>query len=296
MPCDFKDNKLLRVHEGGQQADIKKLTTERKEFLLKEANKEDWFELALRFGKELTLNEWRQEVRKCPRRKMVKLLGFDGGYPMVSGFVSCAIQDLLQYDVVLWDGDWFCERGWTNMIKTYLMAKKDGMAVAFQKRAEVPGFHRSYWELYRQFPHRIQIVVQKDAGYVSPKPILDKHDWLKEEFENGNLQKPKEEKYLTVAMVGRKFQGETNVIAMNGGNITTALAALETSKNPFKRIPWTVYEAWRERRDPSEVTLVHYAFNSKDLNDLTLHISEETRLELQQAQNQPENKGTSRCQ
>jgi len=50
----FKDEKLLRVQEPGQQCDMKRLTRQRKDWLLKHATKDDWFELALRFGKELT--------------------------------------------------------------------------------------------------------------------------------------------------------------------------------------------------------------------------------------------------
>lgn len=156
-------------------------------------------------------------------------------------------------------------QGWTGMIYTFLKAKKEATAVAFQKRAEVPGFHRSYWQLYQQFPNRIQIVVLKDAGYVCPQPILDRHNWLEKQFQKKHLERPylagdKEQynKYLTVALVGRKFQGETSVIAMNGGIITTALAALETGESPFNKIKWTVYEAWRVNDDKSK-TLLHYA-------------------------------------
>lgn len=276
----FEDNKLLRVQECGQQNDIPKLTEQRKEFLLKEATREDWFELALRFGKELTPYQWRQEVTKHPERKMVKLGGFDGGHPMVSEFVSQATSELLDSDVVIWDGDWFCERGWTGMIYTFLKAKKQATAVAFQKRAEVPGFHRSYWKLYQEFPNRIQIVVLNDSAYVCPQPILDKHDWLEGEFKKGSLQKPDRpandpKKYLTVAMVGRKFQGETKVVSMNGGNITTALFALETGSNPWKKIQWTVYEAWRPNQDKTERTLLKYATEKRaDAKDLKLVRSE----------------------
>jgi len=272
----FVDDKLLRVQESGQQNDIPKLTEQRKEFLLKDAQQEDWFELALRFGKELTPYQWRQEVAKHPKRKMVKLLGFDGGHPMESGFVSQATNELLDNDVVIWDGDWFCEQGWTNMINTFLKAKKTASAVAFQNRAEVPGFHRSYWQLYKEFPHRVQIVVLNDSAYVCPQPILDKHDWLESEFKKGSLKKPERpandpKKYLTVAMVGRKFQGETKVISMNGGNITTALFAIETGLNPWKKIQWTVYEAWRQKQDKSERTLLKYA---------TEHASEAKNLKI----------------
>jgi len=236
--------------------------------LLKQAKQDDWFELALRFSKELTPYQWAKEVRKHPKWKMIKLCGFDGGYPTVSGFVSEATNELLAADVVIWDGDWFCMQGWTGMIYTFLNAKKDSMAVAFQKRAEVPGFHRSYWKLYQQFPNRIQVVVMKDAGYFLPPPIVRRHKWLEVEFKAERLEKPKDpdgdpgpyNKYLSVAMVGRIFQGDnTKVIAMNGGRINIALAAIETGESPFKKIPWTVYEAWRVKQNKNEKTLFHYA-------------------------------------
>jgi len=265
----FKDNKLLRVQEPGQQNDVERFSNQRKAFLLEHGTKDDWFELALRFSKELTPYQWAKEVRKHPKRKMIKLCGFDGGHPVVSGFVSEATNELIEgADVVVWDGDWFCMQGWTGMIWTFLNAKKSSKAVAFQKRAEVPGFHRSYWELYRKFPNRIQVVVMKDAGYFLPPPIVRRHKWLEVEFKAERLEKPKDpdgdpgpyNKYLSVAMVGRIFQGDnTKVIAMNGGRINIALAAIETGKSPFKKIHWTVYEAWRANQDENEKTLVHYA-------------------------------------
>jgi len=90
---------------------------------------------------------------------------------------------------------------------------------------------------------------------------------LEEEFKAGRLEKPQctegdpgsYNKYLSVAMVGRIFQGDTKVIAMNGGRINIALAAIETGESPFKKIPWTVYEAWRVKHRENEKTLVHYA-------------------------------------
>jgi len=265
----FKDNKLLRVQERGQQGDIHPLTRKRKNFLLKNATQQDWFELALRFGKELTPSQWFKLVKKHPKRKMVKLLGFDGGHPMVSSFVNDATKELLDADVVLWDGDWFCMQGWTGMIYNFLKAKKEATAVAFQKRAEVPGFHRSYWKLHQEFPNRIQIVVLKDAGYVCPQPILDRHEWLEKQFDDNKLERPrradgdkdKYNKYLTTAMVGRNFQRETMVVAMNGGIIATALAALETGDGPFTQIQWTVYPAWRVKPEKSK-TLVQYALEN----------------------------------
>jgi len=276
----FEDNKLLRVQEPGQQRDIERFTWQRKNWLLKHATQDDWFELALRFSKELTPYAWKKQVRKHPKWKMVKLCGFDGGRPLVSGFANAATNELLAADVVIWDGDWFCMEGWTGMIHTFLNAKKDSKAVAFQKRAEVPGFHRSYWELYKKFPNRIQVVILKDAGYVCPKPVLERHNWLEDQFKNGKLERPPHpdhsagpyNKYLTVAMVGRRFQGEIPVIAMSGGKINTALAAVETGNSPFKKIHWTVYEGWRGNEKQNEKTLFHYASESENQSlYLTLH-------------------------
>merc|ERR1719336_3233357 len=100
------------------------------------------------------------------------------------------------------------------MIYTFLNSKKDATAVAFQKRAEVPGFHRQYWHLYQKFPNRIQVVVMKDAGYICPEPILKKHAWLDKQYNEGKLGKPFQtdaergtyNKYLSVALLGRNFQ------------------------------------------------------------------------------------------
>jgi len=74
--------------------------------------------------------------------------------------------------------------------------------------------------------------------------------------------KDKYNKYLTTAMVGRHFQRETRVIAMNGGIIATALAALETGDSPFTKIQWTVYPAWRVNPEKSK-TLVQYVLEHK---------------------------------
>lgn len=283
----FTDTKLRRVQEPGQQNDILPFTRERKHFLLKKANQKEWFELALRFGKELKLSQWREEVHNHPKRKMVKLLGFNGETPMSSPWVNHAIQQLMEYDVVMWDGDWYDVKGWTGMIYTFLLGKPNGTAVAFQKKAQVPGFHRSYWKLYQRFPNRIQIVVLNDVtvqsnGDVCPKQIKRQLDWLETQVEKKILQKPKSLDWVNVSLVAQRFQGQAiPVIAMNGGTTATALAALETGKNPFRRNPWTVYQAWKlesekEERKPEsekEKTLLEYALQKPKTEDevLTLH-------------------------
>jgi len=284
----FVDDHLLRVQERGQQNDIARFTWKRRHFLLTEAKERDWFELALRFGKELTPQQWQKEVRKHPERRMVKLLGFDGRKPMLSGSISQATNQLLdEAHVVLWDGDWVCMQGWTGMIYSFLNANKKNIAVAFQKKAEVPGFHRSYWNLYQKFPNRIRIVVLKDLGAykVCPKRIHDQHKWLEMQFQKGLLERtarPEEGKpdtfkdYLTVAMFGRIFQSlnstaATSVIAMNGGHIATAQAALETGPCPFRNVHWTVYEAWTVQKPNAAKSLVQYALeNPSNLLKLVL--------------------------
>jgi len=222
---------------------------------------------------------------------MVKLLGFDGGKSMVSDFIEDAFNQLVQdFNVVLWDGDWYNANGWTGIIEFFLEQKPNSKAVAFQSRAEVPGFHRSFWALYKKFPGRIQIVVLNDPDEdwaVCQQSILDRQSWLAGEFENGTLkdfERPNDDfvKWLTVAMISRKFQGETPVIAMNGGKITTALAALETGQNPYRKIQWTVYEAWRvdaEKEKKAGGTLVHYAMQHSNEN-LMQHSNENLQLEL----------------
>jgi len=216
----FTDKKLLRVQERGQQNDLHLLTKKLKTYLLEKATQDDWFELALRFGKEMTLSEWHKEVRDHPKRKMVKLLGFDGGEPMHRSFVSRATDELMKYDSVIWDADWYCNEGWTGMIHTFLLGKPHGTAVAFTKKAEVPGFHRSYWELYKRFPNRIQIVVLNDVasnGHVCPPQVQQQQDWLADEYHKDGLESPFDMKWLNVATVGRRFQGDFSPDSASGG-------------------------------------------------------------------------------
>jgi len=277
----FKDDKLLRVQEPGQQEDVHGLDRNRRRYLLCQAVHANWFDLALRFGQELTPYQWRKQVRKHPERKMVKLLGFDGGRAIQSAYHMEALNQLKERaDVVLWDGDWYCRGGWTHIIRLFLEQKRNATAVAFQKRAEVPGFHRSFWELYQKFPNRIQIVVLDDVDHkhwVCPKPIQQRQKWLQGEFKKGTLDPPSAQfyKWLATAMISRKFQDQTPVIAMNGGKITTALAALETVSMAHKKIHWTVYETWK-RPHVEERTLVEYAFDNPNEN-LTL-ICDKTRV------------------
>lgn len=197
---------------------------------------------------------------------MVKLLGFDGGKQMMSPFVNHAILQLMEYDVVIWDGDWYCEDGWTGMIHTFLLGNPNGTAVAFQKKAQVPGFHRSYWKLYQTFPNRIQIVVLNDVttesnGCVCPQPKKQQQDWLERQFETKMLQKPYSMDWVNVSMVAQRFQGQAiPVIAMNGGTIATALAALETGENGFMNNPWTVCQAWKLKLEgEKQKMLLEYA-------------------------------------
>jgi hypothetical protein len=271
----FRDTKLLRVQERGQQNDLPPCNTVRKEFLRTLAVRDNWLELACRFGKELTLSEWTQGVRKNPKRKMVKLLGFDGHKAMLTTLGNRATQQLMGYDVVVWDGDWYNNEGWTGMIHTFLLGNPQGTAVAFQKKAEVPGFHRSYWELYKTFPNRIQIVVLNDdvmnGRNVCPQILQEQYDRLKTLWDSRQIEEPSTMKYLNVALLQRRFQRqfqcEIPVIAMNGGTISTAMAALETDvagPHGFRRIQWTVYEVRTKVDQDMQRTLFYYALNRQN--------------------------------
>merc|ERR1712008_167078 len=137
------------------------------------------------------------------------------------------------------------------------------------------GFHRSYWELYKTFPNRIQIVVLNDDVMndknVLPQILQEQYDWLKTLWERKIIEKPSTMKYLDVALLQRRFQRqfqcEIPVIAMNGGTISTAMAALETDvggPHGFRRIQWTVYEAWKVEDEDMKKTLFHYALDCQN--------------------------------
>lgn len=221
---------------------------------------------------------------------------------MKSAFVSRATQQPLHYDTVIWDADWYNNQGWTVMIHTFLLAKPNGTAVVFQKKAEVPGFHPSYWELYKTFPNRIQVVVLNDDVTRSDLHSTrgqEQHDWIAKQREKGTLTVPDDTmRWLNVALVQRIWRSQNQlqipVIAMNGGAITTAMAALETSwDSPIAHTPiqWTVYEAWTAKGLEYPKALIHYAstykeecekrekeYGTKEEKNLTLFLDENSML------------------
>ena len=152
-----------------------------------------WFELGCHNGKEMSPEDWKCLFKgSMSGQSLVKLAGFDGG----SG-TSCPVWDkvnveLESKDVLLWDGDWYNDEGWTKVIPEFLAVSQERIAIAFQKRKEVPGFHRSYWHLYKRFPGRIQMVVMEDQENMDavPPAVKAQLKWLDEEFQSSRLKKP----------------------------------------------------------------------------------------------------------
>merc|ERR1719401_2625526 len=137
------------------------------------------------------------------------------------------------------------------MIRDFLKCRPDTIAVAVQKRPEVPGFHRSYWKLYQDFPGRIKIVVLEDGAPhddAAAARVQAQMEWVKKEIDAGRLFPPEtwdgpDDRYLKLAVEARLLQGSTSsMIVMNGGLISCAQAAIETimpqSQSP---VQWTVY-------------------------------------------------------
>jgi len=242
----FKDNQLLRVQERGKHGFL-----EHGGNLQTDATRSNWFELAVRFGQEITPEEW-TSTYKDSQKRMVKLLGFDGASPMDCPLLKQATEQLKdEADLVIWDGDWYGEQGWTNMIRVFLEHNENNIAVAFQKRGEVPGFHRSYWRFYKDFPERLKIVVLEDEEAAS-QVVKKQLDWLNKLYEDGFLLRPEgwqgnanANRYVEVSLLGRQLQGPVSVIALNGGRITSAQAAVDTLMSGSKNSRWTVYPAER---------------------------------------------------
>ena len=181
-------------------------------------------------------------------KSLVKLAGFDGG----SG-TSCPVWDkvnveLESKDVLLWDGDWYNDEGWTKVIPEFLAVSQERIAIAFQKRKEVPGFHRSYWHLYKRFPGRIQMVVMEDQENMDavPPAVKAQLKWLDEEFQSSRLKKPTtwegaQDRYLMLALCARWNQGRIPVVAVGGGRVAAAQAVVDTCMADGPRIPWMVF-------------------------------------------------------
>jgi len=98
--------------------------------------------------------------------------------------------ELEKFDIVLWDADWFNEEGWTGLIPNFLEGQAHRYAVAFQKKAEVPGFHRQWWNTYKNFPDRIWIVVLDDGDAADKKvtnEVEAKLAWLEKSYADRTL-------------------------------------------------------------------------------------------------------------
>merc|ERR1739838_1257931 len=109
------------------------------------------------------MGEWKARQKLSDRgRNFSKIVGFDGGRELAGVPWEAVENELVDKDVIIWDGDWFSDKGWTKLIPQFLRENPWRIAVAFQKRAEVPGFHRQYWHVYKDFPGRLWMVVLDD--------------------------------------------------------------------------------------------------------------------------------------
>lgn len=235
----FEDDKLCRVRREDED-----LGCCRCSFLLsKKATQQSWFEIAYRCGKQLPMKDWpaaRDALQKKGKRFM-KIVGFDGGRELASVPWEAVAKELNnKADILIWDGDWYSDKGWTKLIPEFLRGGSGRMAVAFQKQAEVPGFHRQYWHVYKEFPGRVWMVVLPDDLGSLPPEVSAQVAWLEEQAGMGNLKKCWVEKYVGVAMRGRAIQGPVPVLAINGGGVAMAQAAIELMKGDLN-IPWTVF-------------------------------------------------------
>merc|ERR1711871_1193469 len=206
-------------------------------------------------------------------KRIVKIAGFDGGSAL-SGVPWDAVSAELasRADIVIWDGDWYSDQGWTHKIPEFLRGDPNRLAVAFQKKAEVPGFHRQYWHVYKAFPGRVWMVVLEDdfgSGNL-PEEVAKRLQWLEEEVQSGNIKKCWPDKYAGVAMVGRSLQGPTPVIALNGGGVCVAQAAVELLQGE-RNISWTIFPAERDgRKDDPDSTLYGFLQKYPDVQNVTM--------------------------
>ena len=250
----FEDSKCCRVREADETNPFGVAASDdRREFLQRqnECRRDHWFEIACRFGVQLSLDRWGAEFSKMQSDglRFLKVVGFDGGSPMAEAPWQAALSHLeSEADVLLWDGDWYCEKGWTHLIPLFLQGDGSRIVVAFQKRAEVPGFHRQYWDIYRRFPGRVWMVVVPDdfVDSVATEKVIRELAWLEEMYANNLLQRPTtwtgdHARYLRLALLLRRHQGATSVMAINGGKTAAATAAVENLMWKEERVKWTVF-------------------------------------------------------
>lgn len=264
----FEDDKLCRVR---REAEDPASDGAREKFLQKEdCTQRFWFEIAGRLGKQLTMDSWAsaRENLVSRGRRIVKIAGFDGGKPLAGVPWEAVMAELNEKaDVIIWDGDWYSDQGWTKLIPEFLRGSTERLAVAFQKRAEVPGFHRQYWHLNKAFPGRVWMVVLDDDIGSLPNEISVQLAWLEEQVHQGKLKRNWVDKYVGVAMMGRKIQGNVPVVAINGGGVAVAQAAIELMKGHVN-IPWTVFPGQRvDRTDDPEGTLMGFFQRNPNLRN-----------------------------
>merc|ERR1719217_1801510 len=78
----FEDDKLCRVRRENEDLSAMLKDPTRESFLRKEdGTQEFWFELSSRFGRQLSVDEWKAAGQKLSDRgrKFAKIVGFDGG-------------------------------------------------------------------------------------------------------------------------------------------------------------------------------------------------------------------------
>ena len=272
VPCGadgFEDEKLCRVREVDEPGPFGNTAfdKERREFLRDEnkCRRDHWFEIASRFGAQVPVDRWEAEfwTMRSKGLRFMKVVGFDCG-PMMTQVPWRAVLTHLENeaDVLLWDGDWYCEAGWTHLIPLFLQGGDTRSAVAFQKRAEVPGFHRQYWDIYRRFPGRVWMVVVPDdfVDGIAAKEFAPELAWLEKMYEDNVMQRPttwtgEHTRYLRLALVLRKHQGATPVTAIDGGKTTAAQAAVEHLMWTDQCIKWTIFCGKRLAREGKQCFL-----------------------------------------
>jgi len=251
----FEDNKLCRVCEVYETPDGIPLFDDERRAFLRSCSQEHWFEIAHRLGRQLDVSTWDIERSKMgpDGKRMMKVVGYSGDTAMTSVPWAEVFQCIDESaDVLLWDGDWFHEEGWTHLIPKFLEADSERLAVAFQLKREVPGFHRKYWNIYQRFPGQLWMVVLDDGcGVEAPPPqVAHQISWLEEQYAGGSLHRPEAragvvDRYVKVALMARLYQGSTPVVSINGGGTTVAQAAVELCMPERPDIRWVVFPGQR---------------------------------------------------
>lgn len=273
----FEDDKLCRVRRENEDLGITAQDHARELFLQEEdGNQQFWFELSWRFGIQLSMDKWSaaRDQLTARGRRIVKIIGYNGGIPIADVPWESVSQELnAKADVIIWDGAWYSPDGWTKLIPEFLRGSSERLAVAFQKEAEVPGFHREYWHAYKEFPGRVWVVVlPDDFGSFSKEvsvQVSAQVAWLEEQVRLEKLKKDWVQKYVGVAMSGRAIQGPAPVVAINGGGVAIAQAAIDLMRGDVS-VPWTVFSGQRVGiRDNRADTLIGFLERNPGLPNVT---------------------------